>query len=773
MRKELLWGLMAGLAAALPGAPTALRWTGGGGDFNFATAANWDGDAGAFASEEGVTLDLTDVPDGAVLTNDFTASKSCRLAGVTLAAGRTVELFGASASKSTLRLVKATTFTVPPGAELRFNLQMANPWEHGGLTHRIEGGGTFRFLSPLFVPWGCTFAVGAETTFCHDSTVFDVGGASALGQTAVTLADSTARLVLARDMAVAAVTCAADATPHIVLNGHVLRLTGGSGGNGFSVRGLEGAGVVAAHGGVLGSLALPADGALALEIGDSGVTLPSLGRLSALVVDGSGFAACSNDLSVGALLGRGLTGGLVVEAGKTLSFEGTAEGTNYAATIVGGGGVRKTGAGLRQTLSGRCSYAGETVVEAGVLTLDATGHDVGLPVPAAHWAFDEAADAGRDSGPNGCALSPVSKAAALKDDTRSYGRYLDGASSSPMTLAGGCPAAFPSGARPFTVSVRYRMRSCSENQALLAWGDPEAGRYFQIGFTSCPRYPAFWWGADPKSKSPSLRLSSWYHAGQNRDGVWMSLVATYDPATRQLVGYRDGTRVGSSSNVELSLGRSAFFVGANINGENGAYVNVDDLRIFDAALSPDQVAALVRALETGAAGPVLPAASPVTVAAGATLEAKGVGHRLHSLSGAGTVALAARAEATLESGDAFAGTLQGDGTLTLAEGASLGRAARVETDVRFTARLAFDGRAPLVTTTGRVFLPEKGTLVVTRGEALASGVFVLAQAAEVVAPPDFAGWTVEGLKPGVRTLLGVRNGQFRLNVCGGTCLIFR
>lgn len=63
--------------------------------------------------------------------------------------------------------------------------------------------------------------------------------------------------------------------------------------------------------------------------------------------------------------------------------------------------------------------------------------------------------------------------------------------------------------------------------------------------------------------------------------------------------------------------------------------------------------------------------------------------------------------------------------------------------------------------------------VVKRAEDFASGIYVLAQAKEIVTSGDLSGWTVEGLKPGVRTLVGVRNGQLRLNVCGGTCLVFR
>ena len=94
MKPKILAGLCAcTLSAAAVAEPTTLTWTGGGNDRLLSTAANWSGDTSKFAdAADGVILDLSAAPTGAVLTNDFTAKAACCLAGVKLGASQTVEL---------------------------------------------------------------------------------------------------------------------------------------------------------------------------------------------------------------------------------------------------------------------------------------------------------------------------------------------------------------------------------------------------------------------------------------------------------------------------------------------------------------------------------------------------------------------------------------------------------------------------------------------------------------------------------------------------------
>jgi hypothetical protein len=80
--------------------------------------------------------------------------------------------------------------------------------------------------------------------------------------------------------------------------------------------------------------------------------------------------------------------------------------------------------------------------------------------------------------------------------------------------------------------------------------------------------------------------------------VWIHLVITWDGATLQ--GYADGASIGT-----VSLGGTLSHGSGEINlgrfGSFGAYANcyLDDVRIYDRALSPSKVAALYRASRLG------------------------------------------------------------------------------------------------------------------------------------------------------------------------------
>lgn len=1025
MNPKMLVGLCAcTLSVAAVAEPTTLTWTGGGNDHRFSTAANWSGDTSKFAdATDGVILDLSAAPTGAILTNDFTANASCCLVGVKLGASQTLELFSSKATSSltSLRFLNDGAFEVPVGSVLRLNLYMGNNWGVGIKPFTITGGGEVRYLSGVFIPYTWELNVGAGSTFRFDSPAT---GANGLGMTLVKLLDSTAKLILERDMEVEGVTCAAGAAPTIDLNGHALKITGGESGRTSDLTGVVwsggDAGRVSFNGGATGAVKLPASGLKEVAVGRSALTASAeSGTAADLAVNGEGYIAFAQSMQVAALKGTGLSGGVSLGADVTLAVTGDAAGRAYPATIFGKGGLKKVGAETTQTLSGRNSYAGATVVEAGTLTVDAgvpfrpgetfhlgfedaanlladtaesrlngvaavpsrdvskgyeaalptavtdgisgqalhlspNGHayykfdgtsaafaplkngsaftvsfwirlsqenpyyfdmsylldngnwqngkhflvylhksgNVGfsyqnnwnairsqtgdgtyvqsdladgylsdgawhqvvisyadqkaeitvdtvhktsqtfadamsigdadmrllgmgigsnsesaycpecdldelivsdhvwseaeiakdfarvasdraelLPTPVAHWDFNDAADIGRDSGPNGYTLVAArEKEPTVGTDARCYGQalYTTGA----MKLEGGCPAAIPTGAKPFTVSLRYRMNNGAlENSALVAWGSPVANRYFQIGVAGCPRTTAFY-GASGL-KSPTLRFTDGGQVAPDGAGGWTHVVATYDPQTQKLIGYRDGACVGEAGNIALDLGSDNFYVGYNANGERMPYALVDDLQIFDRALTAEQVKILARSLETGSAGPVLPATSPVTVEAGATLAVKGEGHVIRSLAGAGTVSLANGAALTLAGGTDFAGSLLGNGLVDLGADASLKNAAQVTANVRFPEGTTIDcSTTPVLVTTGTVCLPATATLRLP--SSLNVGAYTLLTGGRLrLASSDLSGWTVEGLPSGTRCKLRVTDTAVQVSVKGGLALIIR
>ena len=140
-------------------------------------------------------------------------------------------------------------------------------------------------------------------------------------------------------------------------------------------------------------------------------------------------------------------------------------------------------------------------------------------------------------------------------------------------------------------------------------------------------------------------------------------------------------------------------------GEKPGGAFFDDVRIYDRALSPEEVRTLTASLGTGTRGPVLPATSPVTVVAGATLAIDAEQATLHSVSGAGTVAIGAGSAVLAHGWADFAGSVAGPGTLLLStDGADVPATATVAADVVFedgtVAVSAADAERRRVTTTG-------------------------------------------------------------------------
>ena len=154
-------------------APTVLKWTGEGGDWKFTTSANWSGDTSKFSdSTNGVSLDLTDVPDGSVLTNDFTAAGSCCITGVTLSAGRSITLQSPAEGqvRGWLRLLKGCTLNIPSGAQLVWGMNYPNDWKDGQSYMTadarsqiiVSGGGTLKITASVFCPYRHLLDVSAN-----------------------------------------------------------------------------------------------------------------------------------------------------------------------------------------------------------------------------------------------------------------------------------------------------------------------------------------------------------------------------------------------------------------------------------------------------------------------------------------------------------------------------------------------------------------------------------------------------------------------------------
>lgn len=369
-----------------------------------------------------------------------------------------------------------------------------------------------------------------------------------------------------------------------------------------------------------------------------------------------------------------------------------------------------------------------------------------LPEPVCHWTFDDAANPGKATkgGADLVRQEGIGEAPILVANTGAFGGSALKSTVALMAAQVDLPANFPKGNSPYTVSLRFSSNGLQENVTLLAFGDRSAAstsfRFFNSG---CPRMCRTTLGN-------KANVSGWWSCC-NQPTSFAHYVVTVDPQVGLFRLYRDGVQERIAYDFAGTLGEGDFF----LNGDSGkTYAGgafFDDVRIYDRALSPEEVRTLTASLETGTRGPILPATSPVTVAAGATLAIDTERATLHSVSGAGTVSVGAGSAVLAHGWTDFSGSVTGPGTLLLAkDGADVPAAASVATDVAFednvVAVSAANAAQARVTTTGKVRLPKTGTLklVDAKGAASWNGkTFRIASCAAWEGPATAAGWTFE------------------------------
>ena len=349
------------------------------------------------------------------------------------------------------------------------------------------------------------------------------------------------------------------------------------------------------------------------------------------------------------------------------------------------------------------------------LKADANAADI-LPEPVAHWAFDDAADVGKDSGPYGYDLgvpsvinmpaktttkSFVPNAPTVVDQPGAYGKCAKFEGTTGKNVLAWCgpdfPEHIPTGNAPFSVSVRVSV-SNPIGPTIVGWGDAyRTNEHVRVAFGSSPSYTLISNLADGNSHNGSLNKSGDVNNGRGSIACsrpnggnlgesvnWAHVVYTWNPQTKTITSYWGGSKHTSSVSflfkeidgqavTGLDLKPQDLIVGCNtraitwsaagLGSENVFSGYVDDIRIYDCTLSDSQVECLARSMETGSVGPSLPAGGTVSVASGATLRILGgANNALSSLQNAGTVDVNGAARVSV-GGGTIGGTLTGCGTL--------------------------------------------------------------------------------------------------------------
>jgi len=303
------------------------------------------------------------------------------------------------------------------------------------------------------------------------------------------------------------------------------------------------------------------------------------------------------------------------------------------------------------------------------------------PTPIIHWTFADSENIGKDMcnvaslvGVDGQTAPSLSKATYAIE-----GKALEKVR--PMQTVA-YPECMPTGNQPFTVSCRYLSNGSVGNSPILWWGTPSvANGYFRIqtsesnlrspavGYATASSLGAQWNGF--AHGNPQIHHTTAVTAASDIPSGWTDFTVSYDNVSKKLKMYVDGALVGEKSNVNLDVRKGdALHVGyQTVNGKTTLFQGmIDDIQIFNRALSHDEVRLVVRKLHGETVDRVI-VNSPVTVSSGATLAFEGPAHSLVSLSAeSGTIHIAQDADFTPNAGASSVGALTGKGLLNLPQG---------------------------------------------------------------------------------------------------------
>ena len=315
-----------------------------------------------------------------------------------------------------------------------------------------------------------------------------------------------------------------------------------------------------------------------------------------------------------------------------------------------------------------------------------------LPAPVGHWTFDDAENLGADSSGNGLDLTVEDGTVEAASDSLACGGAVRFTESGYLTRAGYSPL-FPKGTNAFTIICRYKSNanlSTSANRSVVSIGGAatsaniSSGNIVKVGPGAGKTLAARYVAGDTYT-APA-------NTGRSADGTdrqrWVTAAITYAPVcagtTNVYHFYLDGVKVASktSKGRQMDIVDERFDIGSDLasgGGRSNKFLGlVDDVQVFDRALSAGEVDLITRRLAAGAGKAaqttpkVLPETVKVTVAADAKLTVS-ADETVDALAGAGTVEISPLASLTVTDMRGFTGSLAGYGTITVGKGATLNK----------------------------------------------------------------------------------------------------
>ena len=356
--------------------------------------------------------------------------------------------------------------------------------------------------------------------------------------------------------------------------------------------------------------------------------------------------------------------------------------TNEVGRLAGDGTLVKNGAGTL-ALSRLRNPGGRLDVRAGDVT--AKGPAAGLKGNlVAWWTFDDPENPGADASGNELTLKSMTNTQNSivcekwswpnRFKTTGGAVYFDGDNNNCRCLILADPSKtsiLPHGNASFTVALWIATEStCNDQAQLVGWGVPKVGgqyngfRYRRNTGEDLKLYH-FFWGNDASSDTVPEGFRS-----ANPPTGWHHVAVTCDTASGTRTFYIDGRQHGQSSrSISANVQPQNLQIGWGENGAGNMYKGwMDDIMIFDKALSADEIRAVMQgvALEEPTGG------MAAATASGTSFEVTDGQVAFSGLAATGSVSVAAAAEALFTGGEnVLAGAVGGAGRLAVTNGASL------------------------------------------------------------------------------------------------------
>ena len=196
-----------------------------------------------------------------------------------------------------------------------------------------------------------------------------------------------------------------------------------------------------------------------------------------------------------------------------------------------------------------------------------------------YYTFDNSANIGADSSGMGNNLNVFGTGVAYTSAGLNGGGLSLAGSGGLTTTNGLAPSLFPIGNSNYTIAVSFDASSVGLAMGFIGWGSwgganrVDALRLGPSGGTLIN----YWWANDLQT-NPTIAASTWYTA-----------VASFDGTTRRL--YLNGTLVGSDTPGSGHNATNANFAIGTTNTVEYFHGILDNVAVFDTALTPGQVLA--------------------------------------------------------------------------------------------------------------------------------------------------------------------------------------